>query len=438
MVTELRGSRRTGTETAPRGVPEFFLKPDAAPAPIYDSLLEIIIEQGPRSEQSESVALVDPRDISVLAQPRKIFENIDELADSIATIGLRHAPEVGLHDRSHAVKYLAEVNENWGSKHTLKDLKQIQVNGKPMYLILIAGERRKRAVELLLTEGCSVHQKENGLGGCYHLHRKDLVNKIKVAMYVNPDYYSKAILIQEHENIHMSIRPQDLAISIGNTFKAMKRKDTTWTIEKHAKYVGRGIGLVSSALKYCDAPKEIQDMVDSKELLYGVAVEISKLRNIGVDDLGLFALAIKAKEDRMSVPAVRKLVKGRIDASKGQQINLGELMITNQTLAERKAALRKVMVRSTYAALVGARQQIRGASRLVQTGEISPMNSPLGSQGNMRILIDALQEAGVAVSGIASAIDRGDKEKVERDLPQVISQGMQILPSLEDEEVSLF
>ena len=98
--------------------------------------------------------------INILPQPRKTFEKIDELANDILEKGLINPLLLARFNRENCEKYLKAINILW-KKEIKKAIKTENLNRNPddnHYYILIAGERRLRAIK--------------------HLKKENLINKI--------------------------------------------------------------------------------------------------------------------------------------------------------------------------------------------------------------------------------------------------------------------
>lgn len=235
--------------------------------------------------------------INVIAQPRKTFEEINELADSIKSIGQIQPVVVNQLDERQAEEYLSIINKLWDTNFRVGNLIRETYGffrNKTRYNILITGERRFRAVT------------KNG-----DAHISASVGSI--------DAFS-ALKIQFQENIHVPVPLAEEAESYKKLFLLLREKNPNLTIKAFAGKVGRSPGKISDSLRYCELPKSVRDMVENGTVPYGFGLELWKLHKAGVPEDELRSLAVGAVIERMSVKTLQEKVRDYLLSRSSGQI----------------------------------------------------------------------------------------------------------------------
>lgn len=206
--------------------------------------------------------------INRLRQVRLTFEGIEELADSIAADGgLIHPPTVAVFTPRQAKRYVEALNQVWKTSHSWKNL---VVDDDGLIKILVAGERRYRACQILLESGCSdCRERYRSLKPqqCYLRHIKFIKTEglpsdsIEVRLMTSPTV-QEALDVQFSENTGRQPPKDEVAQGYDCYYRYLKIKHGgSYPISKFVKKVGRTVQAVKDALAFCKLPEEFQLLV---------------------------------------------------------------------------------------------------------------------------------------------------------------------------------
>ncbi|HRH32598.1 MAG TPA: hypothetical protein PK720_00380 [bacterium] len=318
------------------------------------------------------------KEINVLKQVRQTFieSEIVELAENISSINLIQALSVAVFDQKRMSDHLKLVNKVWGTKHSLKNFRQY----KNKYIILIAGEKRFRAIKLILADKKKYHQ----------THFKD--GKVLATSHNNITSFN-FINIQVSENIHCRPPVYEEAEYFERYYRAFRFfKGKSFSIAAFAKKVGRSAPVVREAIKFCGLPEKIRDLVYKGEITYSIACELVRIKNSGVSDRSLLGWAIDCKLKETKTKDLKKQITRFLQREKGDE--LFDFTEAEQALArkvERRRAISLVISKEMYAAL-------RYISRLLSLEE----KGLIGEE-------DSLVGAYAAYKGIGSIIKSLEK-----------------------------
>jgi len=246
--------------------------------------------------------------INVLVQPRRTFDNIIELANNIAENGILNPPVVIALNDYECITYLDNVNYVWKTEYKIQNLKKFKWNKKEYFFILVAGERRFRSYKILFEKGCTTCQEENHslkYGECYKKHFSRNEVEVRICTGASP---TEALYLQLSENIHMRVPPEEEAHAYKTVFLAEKHRDNKFSLTSFARKVGRSVDTIRKALKYCDLPDFIQNEVETGNLKYGLALELSRLKDIGLDENDLKFWLIRALLNKNNIAHFREII----------------------------------------------------------------------------------------------------------------------------------
>jgi ParB/RepB/Spo0J family partition protein len=253
--------------------------------------------------------LLHPRvqDINVLVQPRQIFDETLELAQNIREVSLIHPLTVVEYDENGACTHLRIVNKLWGTGYQLEDLVETSTG---RYLILLAGERRYRAVSSL---------------GWYRV-------EAKVWSDLDPFF---ALSLQFAENIHHPLPAHREAEAYDMMYRLLESEDRKPTLAEFARKMGRSPETIRKALRFTSLPLSIRELVSGKTIRYGHAVELARLADF-YDEGKLLRLATHATASDMRVEEFRAVVNARLAELRGdQQSFFGDAIIPDKVAARR-------------------------------------------------------------------------------------------------------
>lgn len=326
-------------------------------------------------------AFVPLEHISVLPQGRKTFEHIDQLAEDIADKGLISPPLLARFDREAATDYPREVNKLWHLDLPVGTLKGVTEEDGEHFYVLIAGERRYRAVKSLVTHQCSDCQRRNANGsredqGCFSTHFPTGF-EARICDNISP---LDALWRQASENIHNSLLPQEEAIFYDELYRVAREKDPKLSLTEFSRKVGRGEEKVRDALRFCMLPDDIQDQVKGKLVPYGTAIEIARLveANIPTGDLDYYIKLASA--GNMTVGQFNKLVGRYLEIHTPGNIGLfGEGIIGSGNV-------RQVIDREATRAFWVSIFYIEKVAVLFNEGLLGKEDSPFSHQGPIHAL----------------------------------------------------
>lgn len=172
-----------------------------------------------------------------------------------------------------AISYLNVINALWDTGISLDALRKVEEEGGNYYYVLIAGERRYRALNQLTEHACSVCSKEYGKQGCFSRHFPQGL-EARVCDNIPP---MEAVYRQASENTHNSLRPEEEAPYFDRMFRVARMRDAHMSLAEFARRVGKGEDKVRDALRFCSLPEAVQEMVVKRAIPYGMAVEIARL-----------------------------------------------------------------------------------------------------------------------------------------------------------------
>lgn len=326
-------------------------------------------------------AFVPLEHISVLPQGRKTFEHIDQLAEDIADKGLISPPLLVRFDREGAIDYLTEVNKLWHLDLPVETLKPVHEEDGEHFYVLIAGERRYRAVKSLTTHQCSdcARKQTNGNGqdqGCFSTHFPTGL-EARICDNITP---LDALWRQASENIHNSLLPQEEAIFYDELYRVAREKDPKLSLAEFSRKVGRGEDKVRDALRFCMLPDDIQDQVKGRLVPYGTAIEIARLAEANVPTGDLDYYIKLASSGNMTVGQFSKLV--------GRYLNIhtsGNIGLFEEGVIE-SGNVRQVIDREATRAFWVSIFYIEKIAVLFNEGLLGREDSPFSHQGPIHAL----------------------------------------------------
>jgi hypothetical protein len=321
-------------------------------------------------------------DINILDQPRRTFEEIDMLAQDIAIKNLMMPLIVVSWDAQGAQQYIDLINKVWKTNRTLSDLKPVTNENDERYIVLLDGERRLRACKQLDTIGCTDCQLKFGKQPCYERH----FGTRTVRTSETRDISSVAALrIQASANMHHNVPLHEDAIFYQNYWGAVKEMNPKYTLAQTARDLGRNPASIRDALQYCKLPEEIQEYVKTKEIGFGVALEIQR----AIDVLELDEDSIKywvnvARLDRLSTSAYAEKVSNAIQAKLYPQTMLG---IFNEYQEEefKKAHHKKVVAKDQIYRLWDIIRYFTTVEDMFESGDLGKDDSPYSSRSPLRV-----------------------------------------------------
>jgi len=319
-----------------------------------------------------------------LAQVRKTFQDIPMLAEDIALRGMLNPQTVYAFSRPVAERYVRAVNVMWGSQHTITELPESIFRGESTYFVLIAGERRFRALQRLWDTGCDACMLANGHepeGTCFTRHFVHAVVPVNLKVGFTP---YDALTDQFAENTHHRPKPEEEAIGFRVFYELMKVREPELPLATFARRIGHNPERVRAAVRYTMLPEFIQGAVAEGKIPYSGALALEHYhRERASDDELRYWLNRAIAEADMSAKRLDELLREDLKHWRSQQIGLFGTMV--QTLEKRKT--RMVFDRAIARALNRMTGFLAHAVDASSRGLIGDENSPFASGSVARAVV---------------------------------------------------
>ncbi len=190
-------------------------------------------------------ALLPLAAINRLPQMRETFDTLEELKTSIAQKG-QIAPGVAAVLTPHQAKdYIDAINAIRHAHRSIDEMTRIHLDGKPRYVILIAGERRFR--------GCVELEEEHPGKGPIGAYKRKYWVTLCVGISVD-----EALELQLQENLHKPVPPVEAAAYTRDLYAWRKAAHPQLSLAQFSKDISRSDGWVRDALRFCELPLSIQ------------------------------------------------------------------------------------------------------------------------------------------------------------------------------------
>lgn len=327
--------------------------------------------------------------INRLEQPRVTFEEIPELAESIASHGLGNPITIAQLNEDACKRYLEVVNKVWGTEHTIDELFKTGTNGEKKYHILVAGERRFRAMDHLKKAGCEHCQEQRIAETCYENHFGRSEVEVRLMKNVSA---REALNFQSAENIHKRVPPHEDAHFLYEYWRFVKEDDPEATLRGFARDVSRGEEQIRDAIKFCELPDNIQDYVKLGQIPYGIAIQISRLYkhpnpDVSIPEAELGYWAVKAITGQYRVPDFQELISKYIKDREGGQKSMFEIMTNSQREEFEKEQVKLVVSVGILRALNGNIGYLGTVLDLYEDGKLGLDDSPYSQGSPSRMIL---------------------------------------------------
>lgn len=335
--------------------------------------------------------------VNILTQVRTEFgqESLEELAQNIALNGLIQPSTVAQFDPETAKGHIRIINHIHKKSHDINDLVTRKKKGEVYYYMLLAGERRYRAINLLYERGCRKCVEENGgnplkKGECFQKHFKTREKKIRFSISKDVIPF-QALLVQFSENDYVPPKPHEEARVYAPYYKLVKMMDPDYSLAKFSRRVSRGTEKLRNAIGYFDLPEYIQKYVEDGVISYGIANQLARLqeREINGEKLGWWLTEAIIRKDNV------RIFKKKID------IFLQECNSRQMTLIEIWEEGNKDMRRPRFRAIIDPEIDktmlkdniyVRNIARLIEDGLLvkeDKIYSTTRSKSHLFELVDA-------------------------------------------------
>lgn len=319
--------------------------------------------------------------VGVISQHRQTFldEQISAIADSVCKYGLLEPIVVVAFRKESAQDYLDLMNERYKTKHCLAELPRLPDGTFP---ILLSGEIRLRAHKSAWEKSCSAcreHFGEEGPGTCYcrHFSPEKAEKMIEVKLYDDMPAIV-AVDIQLSGNSYTPPPENEMVEAISFQFLVRKRLDSSLTIARFARSVGKSPGTISGYLKVFDLPKEIYEFYRKGYISYGIALELAFLKNHGESNRSLNWWAMRAITGKIKADVFRGKVREHI---KNQGQALLEIFHDASEKEARKRAIRETVAKEMVDDIYRGTAYWQKVLRLFRDGKLGKNDSPF-SEGS--------------------------------------------------------
>lgn len=267
-----------------------------------------------------------------VAQVRKTFGDIIELSEDIALRGMLQMQNVCAFPPDVAKRYIDAVNLMWGTSHTFEKLPQGMLDDEPRTFILIAGERRHRALRRLWVHGCrtckATLKSKAANGGCFTKHFPGGFVPVNLKMGYTP---YEALTDQFAENTHKRPIPHEEAMGFRVLYEVAKQREPTVTVKQFAGTIGHPTRYVTQAIAYTRLPNRIQEAVSEKRISYSHALALVRYHTERADETELTYWFTRALAEQWSAEKLNKELIADLHHWKAHQLGMfGEALLEQQ------------------------------------------------------------------------------------------------------------
>ncbi len=344
-----------------------------------------------------------------LAQVRKTFQDIPHLADDIAARGMLNPQTVYAFPRAVTERYVRAVNAMWGTEHTVNDLPEGALRGEPMFFVLIAGERRFRALKRLWEHGCStccetIEQEPAGI--CFVRHFAHAVVPVNLKVGFTP---YDALTDQFAENTHHRPKPDEEAVGFRVFYELMRVREPQLPVATFAQRIGHNPERVRAALRYTRLPEFIQGAVSEGKIPYSSALALERYHKerASADELRYW-LNRAIGEANMSARQLEILLREDLQHWRNQQLGLFAEMV--HMLEQRK--IRMVFDRAIARALDRITGFLAHAIDARRSGLIGNEDSPFASGSVARAVVRMYDLLALVVPVVRRDLTQREHERI--------------------------
>lgn len=343
-------------------------------------------------------------------QVRKTFPDIPELAGDIARRGILNPQTVFAFPRAVAERYVAALNLMWGATDNLSTLPECTLHNEPVFYVLIAGERRFRALRYLWNNGCETCRATFGTkieGACFLRHFPHGLIPVNVKVGFTP---YDALTDQFAENTHHRPRPEEEAIGFRVFYELMRVREPILTVSEFARRIGHNEGRVRAALRYTHLPEFVQAAVAEGKIPYSSAIALERYHRERSDVIELeYWLTRAIAESEMSARRLTDLLRADLYQWRSSQMGLFGAMVT--MLQTKK--VRGVFDRNIARALDRISGFLHAAISAERTGQIGATNSPLAAGSVVNGVLRIYRLLDVLVPAIRKALSRRERMEID-------------------------
>lgn len=326
---------------------------------------------------------IPPETLSVLTQVRRTLE-IGDLFSSVLEHGQQTPGVAAVLGPREARRYVEELNQIYGTHHTMKDLTPVMLDGKKCYFILVAGHRR--------LETCMQINQQVAKGEIPSTPAYEGKYRVELRFGLTT---KQAIALQFSENRHVQVPPHEEAQSAWGYWKWLSKQEPGLTIAQFGRMISRSSEWVRSALRFCELPTFVQDYVDGSRgrprLPYGVLVGVARLAD-GYRDITGETLTEEAYHrwlhrafiGRLDATRFGKMVSDYLKEKRSEKNGQFSLFGGSDAVVDTRP-IRRIVAQEMIRDLWRWLEYMKVVQRLQQSGQLGPA-SFLGPESEARVL----------------------------------------------------
>jgi predicted DNA-binding transcriptional regulator len=283
-------------------------------------------------------------------------------------------------------------------------------HGNEVFYILIAGERRFRALEYLWNHGCSTCKTNHGneqTGTCFFRHFPHGMIAANVKVGFTP---YDALTDQFAENTHHRPKPDEEAIGFRVFFQLLRVREPKLTIAEFARRIGHHEQRVRTALQYTNLPDFVQQAVAEGKITYSTAVALERYHRVrcSTEDLKYWLTRAIAEAD-ISSAKLAGLLHEDLHHWKASQRGL----FGNAITALEEQHIRRVFDRSIAKALERMEGFLYAAIHAYRERHIGFSDSPFAAGSVRRAVLKIYRLLETLLPEIREGYTRRETEEIE-------------------------
>ena len=331
----------------------------------------------------------------IFPQPRVTFDEIDELSSSIDANGLLNPILVAEYERKEFENHLEIVNDCWLTNFKSEDfLPNAGTNERPLFRVLVAGERRVRAIK--------------------KLDENPLLLEGSPARVVYGTNLFRIFDLQFVENNHKQPPKHEEAIALANYFRVRKKDDASLTKAEFARKVGCSPQTILNALRFSALPDAIYKEVKEDKLNYGIAVELARLQEEGLEEEDLKHWMLKALLHRKTVEEFHVQISAYINHRKSGQASFFE-MTSEEASDSRRRTVEKEGLQYRWTMI----HYNRRVAELFKRGLLGERESPYSKKSVVRTVNAQLAELKEVSEHIKRVISKNKAKEMDDEISAI-------------------
>ena len=344
-----------------------------------------------------------------VAQVRKTFSDIRELAEDIATRGMISMQVVFAFSPEVTARYLETTNLLWGTAHDMTHVITSELDGVPMCFVLVAGERRHRALTRLWNIGCracrkSMKRKARN-GGCFHQHFPGGFIPVSLKVGYAPD---DALTLQLAENSHKRPKAHEEAAGFRLLWEVAHMRNPATTVPEFARSIGHPAKYVSQGLLFTNSAEYIQDAVAQSRLSFTAAIALARYHEERGCDAELRYWFDRCLAEGWTTSEIQVQLHEDLQNWKSSQLGLfGAAILANQ-----EARVRQTFARGVWRVVQWASAFLSSAIQARNDGRIGLKDSPFATGGLARAVVSMYEMLAELVPVVRRDLREHERQRI--------------------------